>query len=1160
MPVPDKIRRLENGVRRNKSDDIAELAFILENGTDGVKKDVGRAKELYEKAARQGHAQAMHNLACMLTRGDDGVEEDAPQAVILFQKAIRKRHIPSYNSLGILLESGADGVRQDAVRAKEHYHRAIDNGHVPALYNLADLLENGADGVPKDPARAVQLYEQAIEQGHLESLTALGNLVHEGDDGIESDSARAKELYEQGAERGDRNATAALATLLHDGEDGVEQDAVRASKLYIEAIEKGHVASLNGLAVMLHDGKPGVQKDVILAKELYEKAIKCGNIEALNGLAVMLRSGDEGVPQDGVRAQQLYEQAISKGHADAKIGLAMLFQEGASGVDADPIRAKALYEEAIENGSSHAAHALAVFLHEGADGLEAEPVRAKELYEVAISNGDVEALCGLAALLLDGADGVPQDGVRAKELFEESMAKGYYDAYISLATLFRDGAPGVERNVHRAKRLYEDAIAKDDTFGLIGLAVLLNAGYGGVEQDVEKAKRLFEEALEKGESSTKECIMAWYGHMLMSGCQEVRDYKRAHELLEHISKPEDERNWHNVGFLGLGLLYQHGGDGIYKDIALAKRCYTDAIEVFDNNRVSYDLGSIFQFLFESAGEQPVPIPQTLFKWIRRTPRSLGKLFLGNLLFSDPNSEADEIGRANSLFEEYLRDEDQEDVVDFLKSLQQRYQEKHASKFAVQRAYINAVVDESTVTRDLIMTALSTPNIRSMDEVFAGHKLLYLARNIGVITNEDTNGSTELGWHIQRNFYFAASRLVSADRRLLEFIFHDAQVKGIIDNGMQFVISSELSADMNIAMRQIHNAFESILKRFVEIEEHMGSMKQSILSTSQFVSVLAKDLNRLQDLFKKKNRFDKYTALASCMLSLIPIIGKTIGESAKIGADFFIGLGLEDGLTAMGAAAEYRISEDCSVNLCDFRTALYVFSEQGAMKRIDVGSRRSIIDAVEKSGFENLSQLQRSIIEQIRDSQKKDDDSVPSDNNPNGTDTKENADSNENASNSTEVEGSSSPGYEKAEATTTVISSEKPDCEASARTAADDDITEDSEEVDSNPPVREPRAYSGDSPTSEIGPSPSLLPILKMFHDFTEKILKNGNKLEMMIAQYIFKGFLDDLKKNGVINEAQVQRLNVEQMISEHDQNKNGLVETDELEAIIKVILTDILQH
>lgn len=1154
MPGSDKIRRLEKGVRRNKSDDITELALILENGTHGVERDAARAKELYEKAVRQGNVKAMHNLACLLIRGDIGVDEDAPQAVVLLQEAIRREYIPSYNSLALLLECGAAGVPRDAVRAEEYYQRAIDNGNIPALFNLADLLQNGANSIPKDTKRAVQLYEQAVAHGHLESHAALGHLLNEGADEIERDPVRAKELYEKCSERGDRYAKGALAAMLHSGDEGVEQDGARAYKLYVEAIEDGHLASINGLAVLLHDGEPGVEKDPVRAKDLYEKAIEYGSVGALNGLATMFRRGYDGVPEDGVRAQELYEQAISKGHDDARIGLAMLYHEGATGVDADPVRAKELYEEALENGCINVAHAFAEFLHEGADGVDPDPVRVKELYEIAISNGDFQSSYGLGILLLEGADGIPQDAVRAKELFEEAMEHGYNQPYILLASLFRDGAPGVERNVPHAKSLYEDAIARDDKFGHIGLAVLLNAGYGGVEQDVQRATRLFEEVIEKGEDEMKECAMNWYGQMLMSGREDVRDYERACELFEHITKPGDENSWRNVGLIRLGLLCQHGGSGIYKDIEKAKRYYTDAIGIPDTTKVAYDLGVMFQFLFEAVNEQPVAIPQTLFKWVRRTPSSIGKLFLGNLLFSDPDSEDDEIVRANSLFEEFLRDEDQDDVANFLRSLQQHYQEKHVSKFAVQIAYVNAFFDDSTVTRDVIMTALNTANIRSMDEVFAGHKLLCLARTIGVISDEDIKGSTELGWHIHSNFYLVASRLINADRRLLEFIFHDAQVKGIIDNGMQFVISSELRTDMNLAMRQIQNAFESITKRFVEIEGHMGSMKQSILSTSRFVNVLANDLNRLHDLFKKKNKFDKYTALASCMLSLIPIIGKTIGESAKIGADFFIGLGLEDGLSAMGATAEYRISEDCSVNLCDFRTALYVFSEQGAMKRMDEGSMRSIKDAVEKSGFENLSHLQSSIIEQIRNSPKKDDDGTHSDINRNESST------NENLSSSTEVETASPTANEKVTAPTAKILLEKPVREASGTTEADNDITQELEEATINPPASEPGEDHENSPTDDQGSSISLLVILNMFHDFTEKIMKNGNTLEIKFAQHIFKGFLEDLKRSGVINEEQVELLNVKKMISEHDQNKNGLVEIEELEAIIKVILMDILQN
>lgn len=262
----------------------------------------------------------------------------------------------------------------------------------------------------------------------------------------------------------------------------------------------------------------------------------------------------------------------------------------------------------------------------------------------------------------------------------------------------------------------------------------------------------------------------------------------------------------------------------------------------------------------------------------------------------------------------------------------------------------------------------------MNEVIGGHKLLCLAQSMGVITDNDNDGSTYLGRSIETKFQYAAADLADADLQLLKFISRDAQKKGIIRSGVPFVLSRELRCDKSMACKQINNAFESLSKRFQEIEKVFGddmrSMRENISSSSQFVSILAKDLTILHHLFKQNNEVDKYAALAFCMFSVIPIIGKSVGGAAKIDADFFIALGVGERLPAMSSAAQNTICDKYVGDICDFHTALYVFSGKWAMKDMDEKSKQPIIDAVEQSGFQNLPALQESLIKQCCDTETK----------------------------------------------------------------------------------------------------------------------------------------------------------------------------------------------
>lgn len=81
------------------------LAVKYETGTD-VPRDLGKARELYVRAARQGHADAQFKAG---TLAQDAAASDEDQKV-----------------------------------ARDWYQAAAIQGHVPAQYNLAVLLANAA--------------------------------------------------------------------------------------------------------------------------------------------------------------------------------------------------------------------------------------------------------------------------------------------------------------------------------------------------------------------------------------------------------------------------------------------------------------------------------------------------------------------------------------------------------------------------------------------------------------------------------------------------------------------------------------------------------------------------------------------------------------------------------------------------------------------------------------------------------------------------------------------------------------------------------------------------------------------------------------------------------------------------------------------------------
>lgn len=81
------------------------LAKLYEIG-EGVSQDSEMARQLTERAARNGNRIAMHDLALYYAEGRGGVEADLPTAANWFEKAAERGVVDSQFNLGVLFESG----------------------------------------------------------------------------------------------------------------------------------------------------------------------------------------------------------------------------------------------------------------------------------------------------------------------------------------------------------------------------------------------------------------------------------------------------------------------------------------------------------------------------------------------------------------------------------------------------------------------------------------------------------------------------------------------------------------------------------------------------------------------------------------------------------------------------------------------------------------------------------------------------------------------------------------------------------------------------------------------------------------------------------------------------------------------------------------------
>lgn len=145
---------------------------IARNSNDP--REMTRAAQYYEKAARQGLAIAQYRLAALYEKGL-GVSRDLARAKALYLAAAEQGNTRAMHNLGVLAAEGAEG-RADYASAAIWFGRAAQAGVRDSQFNIAVLLARGL-GAPRDPARAYAWFAILSNEGDAEAAKRRDDLA-----------------------------------------------------------------------------------------------------------------------------------------------------------------------------------------------------------------------------------------------------------------------------------------------------------------------------------------------------------------------------------------------------------------------------------------------------------------------------------------------------------------------------------------------------------------------------------------------------------------------------------------------------------------------------------------------------------------------------------------------------------------------------------------------------------------------------------------------------------------------------------------------------------------------------------------------------------------------------------------------------------------------
>lgn len=223
---------LEKLAPRGYSYDLANLGWVNQYGV-GIKRDLFKAKELYEQAAQKGYTTAYYYLTWLYYQDEESPKDtmiklDYKKALEYLKKGHERKDYRATNLIGVFYEKGF-GVKKDREKAVSYYKMAASKDMF-AAYHLGQYYYD-----IKDYKKAAKQYKQAEDKGHKAAIVKLG-IMHE------------KGLL---------------------GKVDIEKALNYYAKAYKQHDDK--VAAYN-IGLIFHYGKGGTKKDAKLAKQWYEKA------------------------------------------------------------------------------------------------------------------------------------------------------------------------------------------------------------------------------------------------------------------------------------------------------------------------------------------------------------------------------------------------------------------------------------------------------------------------------------------------------------------------------------------------------------------------------------------------------------------------------------------------------------------------------------------------------------------------------------------------------------------------------------------------------------------------------------------------------------------------------------------------------------------------
>lgn len=229
--------------KANQGDSEAQfqLGKCYENGWNGLHKDYATAVQWYQKAAKQGHAEAQNKVGtdCLLN-------ENYKEAMKWYESAVKAGSLNARYNMGMMYMNKKYGM-YNVDKGFACYKLAAEAGHARAQFELGLCYYSGI-GTVKYRTQAVVWFERSAKQGYDEAQYVVGMCYLTGD-GVEKNYKTAFNYFKMAAEQDYAPAQFSVCECFEKGY-GVESNLMQAIEWCQKAANQGYEKATRKLQLL----------------------------------------------------------------------------------------------------------------------------------------------------------------------------------------------------------------------------------------------------------------------------------------------------------------------------------------------------------------------------------------------------------------------------------------------------------------------------------------------------------------------------------------------------------------------------------------------------------------------------------------------------------------------------------------------------------------------------------------------------------------------------------------------------------------------------------------------------------------------------------------------------------------------------------------------